>query len=243
MSKDKRNFKQNISEQLKQVETGVKDGVFTYTGPMSLGEFCKAIGINSTEVIKKNFMAGKMMTINTELSEDQMGEMCLEAGLDFKKEVEVTKENLLENIEIQDDPKDLTERPPVITIMGHVDHGKTTLLDTIRKTKVTEGEFGGITQHIGAYQIERNGKKLTFLDTPGHEAFTAMRARGASVTDIVVIVVAADDSVMPQTIEAIDHAKAAGVPIIVAVNKMDKPHANPEKVMSEVSEHGLMAEE
>ncbi|MCF0116792.1 MAG: translation initiation factor IF-2 [Bacilli bacterium] len=220
----------------------VNGGVFTYTGDITVSELAKQLNINSSDIIKKLFMSGKMVTINTTLDDELIGQICLEFGYDFKKEKVVSEENF-EEIEIVDDEKNLEERPPVVTIMGHVDHGKTTLIDTIRKSNIVATEAGAITQAIGAYQKEINGKKITFIDTPGHEAFTAMRSRGASVTDIVIIVVAADDGVMPQTKEAIDHAKAAGVPVIVAINKIDKPTANPEKVKQELMNYELVAEE
>ena len=213
----------------------------TYNEGISVGELAQKINKNASDIIKLLFMLSKMVTINSSLDDETVELVCLEYGIEVTKE-ELKEEDSLIDEEI-DDESLLIERPPIVTIMGHVDHGKTTLLDTIRKTKVVDVEHGGITQHIGAYQVSINGKHITFLDTPGHEAFTAMRARGAKVTDVCIIVVAADDGVMPQTREAIDHAVAANAPIIVAVNKMDKPDANPEKVMSEVSELGLMPEE
>ena len=219
----------------------VKVEAITYNDGITVAELAGKIGRNSSDIIKLLFMLGKMVTINSPLDDENIELVCMEYGIEATKEEEKEDESLMDDE--ADDPKDLVERAPIVTIMGHVDHGKTTLLDTIRKTNVTAGEFGGITQHIGAYQVDVNGRKVTFLDTPGHEAFTAMRARGASVTDVSIIVVAADDGVMPQTREAIDHSKAAGVPIIIAVNKMDKPGANPDKVKNALSDLGLMPEE
>lgn len=223
----------------------------TFEDSLTVGELAEKLHRKSSEVIKKLFGLGVMATINQELDKDTIELICADYGVDVEEEVSVDLTDLELYFEEPEDEEALAaykeaqiERPAVVTIMGHVDHGKTTLLDSIRNTKVTQGEAGGITQHIGAYQIESdNGKKITFLDTPGHEAFTTMRARGAGVTDITILVVAADDGVMPQTVEAISHAKAAGVPIIVAVNKIDKPTAAPERVMQELTEHGLIAED
>lgn len=220
----------------------IKDGVISYEEGITVGELAEKLGQTPANVIKVLFLLGTMVTINSSLNDEQVELICLEYGCECEKHVPVDEVNF-ENIEVVDDEADLQPRCPVVTIMGHVDHGKTTLLDTIRKSAVVDGEFGGITQHIGAYQVEVNGKKVTFLDTPGHEAFTAMRARGAQVTDIVIIVVAADDGVMPQTKEAIDHAKAAGVPIVVTINKIDKEGADPERIKAEMAEEGLLPEE
>ncbi|ENY68871.1 Translation initiation factor IF-2 [Metamycoplasma auris 15026] len=232
-----------IKEKLNTVETKIQNGVFIFSGPMTVSEFSSKINQTAAKILTYYFKKGIMKTINTFLNEEEIAELCLMYDLDFKKEENVDAENLFDKLEIVNDPNDLFSRPPIVTIMGHVDHGKTTLIDKIRKSNVLASEFGGITQHTGAYQVDYYGRKVTFLDTPGHEAFTEMRARGAKVTDIVIIVVAADDGVKPQTIEAIDHAKAAELPIIIFVNKMDKPGADPEKVKSQLSEHNIVCEE
>ncbi len=220
----------------------VNGGVFIYSKPLSVSELSEAINTPINAIIKYLFAQGKMVTINQVLDDDMIGELCLEFGYDFKKE-KVVDATHFEELEIEDDPSKLEERSPVVTVMGHVDHGKTSIIDAIRHTNVAGKEAGGISQAIGAYQKEWKGKKVTIIDTPGHAAFTAMRARGASVTDIVVLVVAADDGVMPQTIEAIDHAKAAGSEIIVAINKMDLPGANPNRVKNELMAQEIVAED
>ncbi len=212
--------------------------VVLYTEGMNVTDLANALHKNVAEVLKKLMSLGKIMNLNAAIDFETAEILALDFGKTLKKD-STRDETNFEELEIIDDEANLVPRPPVITIMGHVDHGKTTLLDTIRKTNVAEGEAGGITQHIGAYQIVYNGRPITFIDTPGHAAFTEMRARGASITDIVIIIVAADDGVMPQTKEAIDHAKAAGVPIVVAVNKIDKPNANPDRVMTEMSQNGI----
>ncbi|MBC5647223.1 translation initiation factor IF-2 [Christensenella sp. NSJ-35] len=209
---------------------------------ISVKLFSEKIGKPVSEILKKLLLLGMMSTINSQIDFDTATLVAGEFGIELEQKIEKTAEDILIE-EAPDTEEQLLKRPPIVTIMGHVDHGKTSLLDKIRQSKVTEGEAGGITQHIGAYQVELNGEKITFIDTPGHEAFTAMRARGAQVTDIAIIVVAADDGIMPQTVEAINHAKSADVPIIVAVNKIDRPNANVQKIMQELTEHDLLPEE
>ncbi|MGG5738458.1 MULTISPECIES: translation initiation factor IF-2 [Bacillus cereus group] len=238
-NEDKRQENFAGRQQTQIVETPDK---ITFSGSLTVGELAKKLSKEPSEIIKKLFMIGIMATINQDLDKDTIELIATDYGIEVEEEVVVSETEFETFIDEQDDEENLKERPAVVTIMGHVDHGKTTLLDSIRNSKVTAGEAGGITQHIGAYQVEVNDKKITFLDTPGHAAFTTMRARGAQVTDITILVVAADDGVMPQTVEAISHAKAAGVPIIVAVNKMDKPAANPDRVMQELTEYELVPE-
>ena len=237
MKKRKEMYKHK--NKLKTNEVVIGDDDVIYKEGMTVNDLANSIGVGAGEVIGKLMALGLMMTINQSIDYDVAELIVSDYNKTLKRE-EATKEANFEELEIVDNEDELVERPPVVTIMGHVDHGKTTLLDTIRKTSVALGEAGGITQAIGAYQIKYNDKKITFIDTPGHAAFTEMRARGASVTDIVIIIVAADDGVMPQTREAIDHAKAASVPIIVAVNKIDKPGANPDKVMTEMADAGIL---
>ena len=216
--------------------------VVTYKDGMTISDLAKALGVQSSDLIKKLFMLGVLATVNNKVDFDNAELLVSEYGKELKRE-QIIDETKFEEFEMNDKEEDLVKRPPVVTIMGHVDHGKTTLLDTIRKAHVADGEAGGITQAISAYQVKVKDELITFIDTPGHAAFTEMRARGASITDIVIIIVAADDGVMPQTKEAIDHAKAAGVPILVAINKIDKPAANIDRVMTELAEYGLTPEQ
>lgn len=226
----------------KLMNNQVREDIVLYKNGMTVSDLANELNISGTDIIKKLMSLGLMVALNQEISFENAEIIALDYGKTLKKE-ETQDISNFEEFEVTDNESDLINRPAVVTIMGHVDHGKTTLLDYIRHSKVVDTEFGGITQHIGAYQIEHNGEKITFIDTPGHAAFTEMRARGASVTDIVIIIVAADDGVMPQTKEAIDHAKSAGVPIIVAINKIDKPNINIERVMQEMSESGITPEE
>ena len=246
-TKDIENFKKEKKSIYKnktklQSNMNAENNVILYKEGMTVKDLAKVLGVTDTDLVKKMFMMGLMININSSISFEDAEVICMEYKKELKKEASVDISNF-EEYEIIDNEDDLVTRPPVVTIMGHVDHGKTSLLDYIRNTHVVSKEAGGITQAIGAYQVEINGNKITFIDTPGHAAFTEMRARGAKITDIVVIIVAADDGVMPQTKEAIDHAKSAKVPIIVAINKIDKTTANVDKIMSEMSEYGLTPEE
>lgn len=241
----KKDFQQKKKEMYKnksKLMTNISnDNVVLYKDNMTIGQLAEALGVNSSELVKKLFSLGIMATINNSISFENAEILVLEYNKELKR-AETADVTNFEEYEIIDNEEDLVKRPPVVTIMGHVDHGKTTLLDAIRKTDVASGEAGGITQAISAYQVKVNDNYITFIDTPGHAAFTEMRARGASITDIIIIIIAADDGIMPQTEEVIDHAKAAKVPIIVAINKIDKPDANVERVLTQLTEYGLTPE-
>ena len=231
-------------QQMHKPEPVVIEKAVLTTEMVTVKELSEKIGKPAAEIIKKLFILGIMATINQEIDFDTCSLIASEYGIEVEQQLAKTAEDVLnESVDEVDSEENMEPRPPVVTIMGHVDHGKTSLLDAIRQSSITEGEAGGITQHIGAYTVTCNGRQITFIDTPGHEAFTAMRARGAQVTDVIVLVVAADDGVMPQTIEAINHAKAANVPVIVAINKMDKEGANPDRVKQDLTAYNLLAEE
>ncbi|MEJ7218014.1 translation initiation factor IF-2 [Staphylococcus gallinarum] len=242
-NKNNKGNNKNNKKQPKQEEPKETPSKITYQDGITVGELADKLNVDSSGIIKKLFLLGIMANINQSLDDETLELIVDDYGVEIEKEVVIDEEDLSVYFDDPSEDEQAVERPAVVTIMGHVDHGKTTLLDSIRNTKVTAGEAGGITQHIGAYQIVNDGKKITFLDTPGHAAFTTMRARGAQVTDITILVVAADDGVMPQTIEAINHAKEADVPTIIAVNKIDKPTSNPDRVMQELTEYGLIPED
>lgn len=241
MAKKQKKTEQRISNIPAKNQNKIKDGILTYKNGMTVVEIAEGLGKTTAQVVMKLMQLGIMANQNQSVDRETTELVALDFGYELKDEA-ITDATRFDEFMIEDSEEQLTKRPPVVTIMGHVDHGKTTLLDYIRNTRVAAGEAGGITQHIGAYQVERKGSKITFIDTPGHAAFTEMRARGTQVTDIVILVVAADDGVMPQTEEAISHAKAAKCPIIVAVNKCDKPGANPQKVMEELTHYEIIPE-